>query len=172
MRKNHWVFAFSLGLPDKGCRAAGALLEESRVGTSIAVAMVPSTCELWPHVQVDASLQDSGPRTRERERVCYYLHLGACLYESRSDIHTGLLQGRGSAELLIHILLRRDFPGLTDVGCRERSKEASQGQVIFFFFNFRATPTAYGVSQARGLIGATAAGLHHSHSNAGSEPHL
>ncbi len=35
-----------------------------------------------------------------------------------------------------------------------------------------AAPTAYGGSQARGLIGAVAAGLHHSHSNAGSEPRL
>ena len=31
---------------------------------------------------------------------------------------------------------------------------------------------AYGVSQARGLIGAVAAGLRQSHSNAGSKPHL
>ena len=31
---------------------------------------------------------------------------------------------------------------------------------------------AYGGSQARGPIGATAAGLHHSHSNKGSEPLL
>ena len=37
---------------------------------------------------------------------------------------------------------------------------------------FRAAPTAYGGSQARGLIRATAASLHNSHSNAGSEPHL
>ena len=32
-----------------------------------------------------------------------------------------------------------------------------------------ATPMAYGGSQARGLIGAVAAGLRHSHSNTGSE---
>ena len=31
---------------------------------------------------------------------------------------------------------------------------------------------AYGGSRARGLIGAVAAGLHHSHSHVGSEPHL
>jgi len=31
---------------------------------------------------------------------------------------------------------------------------------------------AYEGSQARDLIGAVAAGLHHSHSNSGSEPHL
>ena len=34
---------------------------------------------------------------------------------------------------------------------------------------FRATPAAFGNSQARGQIGAAAAGLHHSHSNSGSD---
>ena len=46
--------------------------------------------------------------------------------------------------------------------------------VIFFggvFFAFsRATPAAHGGSQARGLIGAVAAGLYYSQSNEGSEP--
>ena len=41
---------------------------------------------------------------------------------------------------------------------------------FFFFVFFRAAPAAYGSSQARGWIEATAAGLHHSHSNA--EPKL
>ena len=36
----------------------------------------------------------------------------------------------------------------------------------------RAAPAASGASQARGLIRAATAGLHHSHSNAGSEQHL
>ena len=40
------------------------------------------------------------------------------------------------------------------------------------FFFFKATPVAYGGSQARGQIGATASGLHHSHSNARSMPRL
>ena len=40
---------------------------------------------------------------------------------------------------------------------------------FFFFFLLRAVPEAYGGSQARGPIGATAASLHHSHGNAGSE---
>ena len=39
-------------------------------------------------------------------------------------------------------------------------------------FLFRTTPAAYRSSQARGQMGAAAAGLHHSHSNARSEPHL
>ena len=43
---------------------------------------------------------------------------------------------------------------------------------FFFFCLFRVAPTAYGSSQARGWIGAATAGLHHSHSNLGSEPHL
>ena len=37
---------------------------------------------------------------------------------------------------------------------------------------FRAAPAAYGGSQFRGRIGAVAASLHHSHSNARSEPRL
>ena len=39
--------------------------------------------------------------------------------------------------------------------------------ISFFFGIFRAAPAAYGSSQASGLIGTTAAGLHHSHSNVG-----
>ena len=54
--------------------------------------------------------------------------------------------------------------------------------VFFFFFFFvglfldssffRATPKAYGGSQVRGQIAATAAGLHHNHSIAGFEAYL
>ena len=40
---------------------------------------------------------------------------------------------------------------------------------VCLFCLFRATPTAYGISQARGRIRAMAAGHSHSHSNAGSE---
>ena len=42
--------------------------------------------------------------------------------------------------------------------------------LVFFFLHFKASPAAYGNSQARGPIGAVAAGLYHSHSNARSEP--
>ena len=41
---------------------------------------------------------------------------------------------------------------------------------FFSFCLFRAAPIAYGGPQARGLTGATAAGLRHSHME--SEPHL
>ena len=40
------------------------------------------------------------------------------------------------------------------------------------FFLFKATPAAYGSSQARHETGGAAADLHHSHSNTGSEPYL
>ena len=40
---------------------------------------------------------------------------------------------------------------------------------FFFLSLFRAASTAYGSSQAKGLIRAIAARLHHSHSNAGSK---
>ena len=43
---------------------------------------------------------------------------------------------------------------------------------IFIFLLFRATPVSHGSSQARGLIRAVAASLHHRHSNARSKPHL
>ena len=44
------------------------------------------------------------------------------------------------------------------------SKSTCSVHLFFFFLAFRAAPTAYGGSQARGPVRATAAGLHHSHS--------
>ena len=43
--------------------------------------------------------------------------------------------------------------------------------LVFVVVVFMATPAAYGSSQARGQIGATAASVHHSHSNARSKQH-
>ena len=43
---------------------------------------------------------------------------------------------------------------------------------LFFSLLFSATPASYGGSQARGQIRSAAAGLRHSHSNAGSELRL
>ena len=43
---------------------------------------------------------------------------------------------------------------------------------IFFFCLFGAAPEAHGGFQAKGRIQAVATGLHHSHSSAGSKPHL
>ena len=60
----------------------------------------------------------------------------------------------------------------------ERTEEGSLDPFLMFssfsFFGlfFRAAPVAYGGSQARDPVGVVAAGLHHSHSNTGSEPCL
>ena len=53
----------------------------------------------------------------------------------------------------------------------DRMKKVVRDQVLFCFgfLLFRAIPAAYGSFQARGQIGAAAASLGHSHSNAGSE---
>ena len=44
--------------------------------------------------------------------------------------------------------------------------------IYLFILLFKAAPALYGRSQARGPIRPVAAGLHRSHSNAGSEPRL
>ena len=43
---------------------------------------------------------------------------------------------------------------------------------VLLFCLFRAAPSAYASSQARGRIGAAVADLHHSHRNSGSKLHL
>ena len=49
------------------------------------------------------------------------------------------------------------------ISMAEESVLNNAGRVFFVcFLLFRATPMAYGISQAGGLIGATAASLHHS----------
>jgi len=69
-------------------------------------------------------------------------------------------QGRS---LVAQDAFQRDPPGF---------KIPKMHSFFFFFGLFRAIPVASGGSQARGLIRAAAASLHHGHSNAGSEPHL
>ena len=63
---------------------------------------------------------------------------------------------------------------LQRVWVRRCSGAAASSVLSFFlaFCLFRAVPEACGGSQASSRIGAVAAGLHHSHSNAGSEPPL
>ena len=63
------------------------------------------------------------------------------------------------------------------LGFSTYSIRSSVNSGSFFLFGcfvlfFRATLVAYRGSQARDPIGAVAAGLYHSHSKVGSEPHL
>ena len=60
------------------------------------------------------------------------------------------------------------YPG-TPHALTSAASDALNLSLFFSVCLFRATPAAYRGSQARGLIGAIAAGLHHSHSNMGSE---
>ena len=70
--------------------------------------------------------------------------------------------------------------GAVDAQLREQEGQEAQiwaqnsnfSSIFFFFAFFRAALMAYGGSQAGGPIGAVATGLHHSHSHAGSKPHL
>ena len=70
------------------------------------------------------------------------------------------------------ILVFDERKGLSLFFCMWKSSYSPLSFFFFFFFLFRAAPMAYGDSQARGLIGATAAGLCQNPSNARSEPHL
>ena len=84
-------------------------------------------------------------------------------------------------------LLHKDFPGSSSPSiqaevmppfseCRILPGQILKGglSIVFvvFFCLFRAAPSAYGGSQARGPIGAVATDLHQSRSDARSEPHL
>ena len=51
-------------------------------------------------------------------------------------------------------------------------RDSSEWWLEIFFLLFRATPMAYASSQARGQIGASAAGLCHNNSTVGSKMHL
>ena len=55
---------------------------------------------------------------------------------------------------------------------REVPNRPSPPTLGFIYLFVFTTPMAYGGSQARGRIRATAAGLHHSHSKAGSKLYL
>ena len=68
-------------------------------------------------------------------------------------------------------ILNKDRISITDFFPFASGFNMAQHSTSFFCL-FRAAPTAHGGSQARGRIRAVAAGLRHSHSNAGPKPSL
>ena len=67
----------------------------------------------------------------------------------------------------------KDFVLYSAVSPGPRTVPGTEMVHIYVCFVFSgASPMAYGGSQASGLARAVAAGLHQSHSNARSEPHL
>ena len=98
------------------------------------------------------------------------------------DLHSWIEGGgdkRGSGTrhkyftiLTTHISERKQLGKVEDLELLLWFKKDGSGEkCLVFFFLFRVTAMAYGVSQTMGLIRATAASLHHrhSHSNARSE---
>ena len=63
-------------------------------------------------------------------------------------------------------------PTAETLGCHPKKTLRDLIFPFFFFFLFMVTPAANGSSQAKGQIGATAASIHHSCGNAGSELRL
>ena len=118
---------------------------------------------------------------------CFYVYLFIylfCFFRTAPMVCGGS-QARGWIGATAAILHHRVRPGIEPaaswflVRC---VSAAPWGEVLFlfslnffklkFFFLLRATLAAYGSSQARGQIGAAAAGLQHSHSKARSKPWL
>ena len=112
------------------------------------------------------SLGSVGRVMRPQQSLPWLLH--SCLLQALFlplPYVTSLLPAQAPPHLLMEDFLQRSQSPL---------------QILFFFFFFfffffcifRATPVAYGGSQAKGPIGATAASLYHCHSNMGSKPRL
>ena len=99
------------------------------------------------------------------------------MWDKCKRTHTQIHHGQTVDEDKVKILkVVREKQLLRYKGTRCRkwlTTEAKRQQTFFFFLLFlRAAPAAYGDSQARGQMRATAASLHHSHSNARSKPCL
>ena len=95
---------------------------------------------------------------------CKFVSLCLC-YTNKQEEKEGRKEGREG---------RQEREGKKRIEV-ETSMNSLPCHSFFFFCLFdlsRAAPAAYGGSQARGLIGAVAASLCQSHSNAISEPHV
>ena len=86
-------------------------------------------------------------------------------------LHSKVTQSYICIHSLSYIILHRGLPQV--IGYSSLCYTVGPHCLSFFFFClFRAVPEAYGSSQAGSQIGAAAFDLHHTHSNAGLEPHL
>ena len=98
--------------------------------------------------------------------VCVYTCVCVCVYTHS----VGKLQWQGSNPYHSSdkcLCSDNNFRSLTHYITRELWKCI---RFVCLFLFFRAAPSAYGCSYSRGWIRATAARLHHNHSNAGFEP--
>ena len=113
--------------------------------------MVHENNAFFPNLQTASDLQS-------------FLLLGFSLHHLETWCHNEL---RGS-----YIASTRQDSRVDGQWTENPDRVGSFSSSFFFLPLFRASWAAYGDCQARGLIGTTAASLHHSHSHTRSEPHL
>ena len=152
-----WLHLWHMRLPGQGlnpslsCNQAGAFnsLCQARDGTCASAETQAAAVGFLTHCAT-AGIPDMDyfwVRHREQKRRCHITALSKLISEATWNMSIYCL--------------------------RQTSIFASHLSCLLFFFFFisglfRAAPMAYGNSQARGQIGAVAAGLHHSHSHVGS----
>ena len=147
MRLWVWFLAFLSGLRIRCCHELWCRLQ-TWLGSGIAVAVAVAggySSDLTPSLGISIC-QGWGPKQKKRKKKDQKL-MGET---------AGYCDSSGNPWIVQFIIFFIFWVLLFLVFCR---------------FFFRAIPTACGGSQARGLIRAIAASLHHSHSNAGSYTH-
>ena len=97
--------------------------------------------------------------------------LGCCLWGRREVVLAGAAERRPEYAPAMPPASTQQRESRQE-GMHVWTRAYTRAQTFFCFLLFRAAPAACGGSQARGRIGATAAGLRQSHSNSGSEPCL
>ena len=130
----------------------------------------------WKHTFLDIIL--SWTILQPKEGSKYPTEVPGYRYNNRLPVSTSYQFNASDAWRTLCFIFTKWLFSLCSEIRDDRKFNLIWGWSIFFFFFFwpfclfRATPAVYGGSQARGPIGAVAAGLHHSHSNTTSELHL
>ena len=108
--------------------------------------------------------------------VCVYMCVGACVYVHMWGNVCAWIYESMCVCFCVCIIIewreRRISEPLSNPLAEEDYNQHGFLSLRLYTFFFRAAPAAYGHSQARGQIRATAASLHYSHSNTGSELRL
>ena len=135
-------------------------------------------------------LSRSTCRTQGQRRLAPRLHLSLLpLYALQSHFRETNIKLHGEFSAFTHLFLRKmEYMWWGGALCKKKLEQENQKShtlhslssftscalkhvLIYLFWLFRATLSAHGSSQARG-IGAVAVSLCHSHSNVGSRPSL
>ena len=145
------------------------MAQEISLATQNIVKQSPKGSARW---MIQSWLQSSSQEVHRK--YIFHSHSGIYNYLSSAVFYTPIQFYKHDYGILHHNnqvwKIKTYFP-LLDIQIQDDWAEKDSLKNIFFFF-FRAALMAYGGSQARGQMGATAAGLHHSHSNGGSQPNL